>query len=73
MCQYVINEVIWFSEYTFAPMDGTHIILPLSFDYLLFDILCDDRHYHKLNQYIYDSSAYNCSFCKDIACVYSDD
>eukprot|EP01084_Bolivina_argentea_P097622 175492_1 len=40
---YEVNNKIFFSEFTFAPIDGTGVILPISFDYLLFDILCENK------------------------------
>eukprot|EP01084_Bolivina_argentea_P059660 108965_1 len=52
---YQIGELIYFSEFTFSPIDGTGLIMPISFDYLLYDILCDSKQENidKLREYIY--------------------
>eukprot|EP01084_Bolivina_argentea_P158624 276288_1 len=40
---YEINDKIYFSEFTFSPNAAINVIKPLSFDYLLYDILCDNH------------------------------
>eukprot|EP01084_Bolivina_argentea_P026021 48368_1 len=53
---YMVDNKIYFSEFTFAPKSGTAVISPVSFDYLLYDILCDkssdNDHYDKIYNYI---------------------
>eukprot|EP01084_Bolivina_argentea_P176686 305703_1 len=40
---YGINDKIYFSEFTFSPNAGRGIIFPIEFNYLLYDILCDNK------------------------------
>eukprot|EP01084_Bolivina_argentea_P314438 544637_1 len=51
---YEINNIVYFSEFTFAPISGLGIIAPISFDYCLYDILCDNKQddINKLYEYV---------------------
>eukprot|EP01084_Bolivina_argentea_P015643 29326_1 len=43
-----IKNKIYFSEFTFSSVSGISVMEPLSFDYLLFDIVCDNDYYNKI-------------------------
>eukprot|EP01084_Bolivina_argentea_P143298 251687_1 len=51
---YEINKKIYFSEFTFAPISGVGILTPISIDYCLYDILCDNKQedFNKFYQYV---------------------
>ncbi len=40
---YEINNKIYFSEFTYATWSAIGLILPVSFDYLLYNFLCDNN------------------------------
>eukprot|EP01084_Bolivina_argentea_P061853 113066_1 len=52
---YAIRDMIYFSEFTFTPARTTAKITPVSFDYLLYDIVCNNsqENVDRIREFIY--------------------